>query len=113
MTLREARCAFTLALAYLIIEARTRGFEVALDEATERLTEKDPTSDHRLGSLHHDGLAADLLLYKAGVYLAKTEDYRPLGEWWEAYGFANKLPLAWGGRFNDGNHFSLSRGGKK
>ncbi len=113
MTLREARCAFTYHLARLILWATEQGYEVALDEVTERLTAKDPTSDHRRGSLHHDGLAADVLLYKDGKYLVGTEDYRTLGEWWEAQGHAHNLPLSWGGRFGDGNHFSLSRGGRR
>lgn len=113
MTLREQRCAFTKALANLILFAYQNGYEVALDEVTERLTAKDPTSDHMKGSLHHLGLAADVLLYRDGVYLEKTEDYTILGKWWEQRGQETGLPLTWGGRFHDGNHFSLSRDGKK
>jgi len=61
-------------------------------------------------SLHEQGLAVDLLLYdKDGSYLTKTEDYRVLGEWWEA-----AYPLAaWGGRFGDANHFSFRYAGKR
>ena len=113
MTLREARCAFTLALADLIRWATDQGYEVALDEATERITDKDPTSDHRPGSLHHLGLAADLNLYFDGRYLSETANHLPLGEYWERLGRERNLPLAWGGRFNDGNHYSFSWGGKK
>jgi hypothetical protein len=108
MTLRQARCAFTTAIARLILHANDLGYEAAFDEVTERLTEKDPTSDHMPNSLHHIGLAADILLYKDGKYLSRTEDYEPLGLWWEEYGKTAKLPLAWGGRFKDGNHFSLA-----
>jgi len=113
MTLREARCQFTECLAKLILYARSLGYEVAFDEVTERLTEKDKTSDHMPGSLHHLGLAADLLLYLAGKYLTQTIDYQFLGEWWENLGKQLGLPLAWGGRFKDGNHFSLAWEGKK
>lgn len=113
MTLREARCQYTECLALLILRAREQGYEIALDEATERITAKDPTSDHMKGSLHELGLAADLLLYREGTYLTNTDDYKPLGEWWEALGVKRNLPLAWGGRFKDGNHFSLGWGGKK
>lgn len=113
MTLRQARCRFTEALAKLILWAAASGYEIAIDEATERLTEKDPTSDHMPGSLHHIGLAADLNLYKDGKYLAMTSDHTPLGEYWEALGRDLGLPLRWGGRFKDGNHYSLEWGGKK
>jgi hypothetical protein len=113
MTLREARCAFTRALADLVSWAFTQGYEAAFDEVTERVTEKDPTSDHMKGSLHHSGLAGDILLYKDGRYLSETAEYLPLGEYWEALGKRLNLPLAWGGRFNDGNHFSMAWGGRK
>lgn len=113
MTLREARCAFTAALAELILWAVAQGYEVALDEATERITERDPTSDHRAGSLHHLGLAADLLLYRDGRYLSLSEDHEPLGERWEAMGLEKRLPLANGRKWQDGNHYSLSWQGRK
>ena len=62
-------------------------------------------------------LAIDLDLFKDGegfemgckVYLTKTEDHRKLGEFWESL-----HPLCrWGGRFGDGNHYSLEHGGVK
>lgn len=113
MTLRQARCAFSVCVAELVLYAVSLGHEVALDEGTERLTEKDPTSDHMLNSLHHVGLAQDVLLYINGVYANKTEAYAPLGEYWENLGKTKNLPLAWGGRFNDGNHFSMAWAGRK
>jgi hypothetical protein len=62
-----------------------------------------------LMSNHRIGLAEDFNLFKNGNYLTKTEDWKIIGEWWE------KLhPLCrWGGRFNDGNHFSLEHEGRK
>jgi hypothetical protein len=55
-------------------------------------------------SLHIYKLAVDLLLFKDGVYLTETPDYRELGEFWE-----NLHPdCRWGGRFEDGNHFSVA-----
>ena len=97
----------------MIGHAVASGYEIAIDEATERLTEKDPTSDHMKGSLHHIGLAADFNLYRDGKYLANTEDHRALGEYWEKLGADLALPLRWGGRFKDGNHYSLEWEGKK
>ena len=104
MTLREARTTFTLLLCRLVLWAETKGYLIALDETTERITEKDPTSDHMKNSLHHLGLAADLLLYRDGVYLSKTSDYKEVGEHWETM----HQHCRWGGRFFDGNHFSFA-----
>lgn len=113
MTLREARCRFTHYLAQLILFAEEMGYEVALDEAMDRKTLKDPTTDHMPGSLHEVGLAADLNLYHNGEYLSRTEDHQFLGTWWESLGKSMGLPLTWGGQFNDGNHYSYAWQGKK
>lgn len=113
MTLREARCKFTQAIALLITYAISLGYEVAIDEALDRLTVKDPTSDHMPNSLHHIGLAADLNLYLDGKWLDKTDHHLLLGTWWERLGVTLDLPLTWGGRFNDGNHYSLGWEGRK
>lgn len=60
-------------------------------------------------STHLFQLAIDLNLFKDGVFLSTTEDHRPFGEWWE-----QQAPDArWGGRFKDGNHYSLEFGGVK
>lgn len=58
-------------------------------------------------SLHTSRLAIDLNLFQKGKYLTKSEDYLPLGEYWESIGGS------WGGRFSkpDGNHFSLEHNG--
>jgi hypothetical protein len=60
-------------------------------------------------SLHLERLAVDLNLFVDGLYQERTEDYRPLGEYWESLGGA------WGGRFTraDGNHFSLAYEGRQ
>jgi hypothetical protein len=66
-------------------------------------------------SAHKQKLAIDLNLFRDidgdgdQDYLDKTEFHRPLGEWWE-----KQHPDArWGGRFGDGNHYSLEVGGIK
>jgi hypothetical protein len=63
-------------------------------------------------SVHQLGLAVDLNLFKGGVYLASSEDHRPLGDWWKS-----QHPLArWGGDFQprpDGNHYSFEYNGVK
>lgn len=65
-------------------------------------------------SLHTQRLAIDIQLFKLKLdgeweYMSKSEDYKVLGEWWEAC-----HPLArWGGRFGDGCHFSFEYKGVK
>ena len=58
-------------------------------------------------TLHGIRLAMDINLFVNGKYQTSTEAYRPLGEEWERRGGT------WGGRFGDGNHFSLEHGGIK
>jgi hypothetical protein len=58
-------------------------------------------------SAHKLKLAIDLNLFLEGRWLTETEDHRVFGEWWE-----KQHPLCrWGGRFNDGNHYSLEHEG--
>ena len=68
---------------------------------------------HMKLSLHYDRMASDFVLYdgKTGKPVYDGDDPRwiKLGEFWESL---NPL-CAWGGRFHDANHFSLSHGGRK
>lgn len=113
MTLREARIFFTFHLAHLLLRMNECGYQPALAEVMDRKTPKDPTSDHMPGSLHDIGLAADIDLYDGdGNWLSKTEDHKRFGEWWEDRAEAYHLPLKWGGRFRDGNHYSFEWNGK-
>lgn len=104
MKLKEARIKYSRLLAQLVLWIFSQGYEVAFDEGMDRITAKDPTSDHMKNSLHELGLAQDLLIYKGGTYLTATEDYKFAGEKWESM-----HPLCrWGGRFQDGDHFSFA-----
>lgn len=62
-------------------------------------------------SLHKRRLAIDLNLFKKvdgeWVYQERTEDHRELGEFWQSIGGT------WGGKFDDGNHYSLEHNGYK
>ena len=62
-----------------------------------------------VNSLHIKKLAIDLNLFRHGVFCTTTEDHRPLGEFWKTL---NPL-CCWGGDFGDGNHYSITHGGKK
>lgn len=103
MKLREKQSLFVRLVGLLIAEAYERGYELTFGE-----TVRD-RAKAKSYSLHPDRLAIDLNLFKDGQYLTSTEAHRELGEWWEQL-----HPLCrWGGRFNDGNHYSLEHEGRK
>lgn len=111
MTLGQKQRAFTRMIGLLIEYAYQNGFELTFGDAY-----RDPrlhgAAGVKLGygaasSNHKIRLAVDFNLFKDGQFLHATEDHRPLGEYWESLGGA------WGGRFNDGNHYSLEHEGRK
>lgn len=114
MTLREKQSLFALMVAKLIQQAHAMGYAVTLGEAYRSPEEAARLSKAGKGikaSLHTQRLAIDLHLFKDGRYLTDGDDYQPLGEWWELQSGA--VACCWGGRFQDGNHFSFSHGGRK
>jgi hypothetical protein len=106
------RCLFTSLLPGLIKQAGYLGYEAAAGEVSRdpRVALLNAKAGKGIAnSLHLDGLAIDLHLYRDGAYLPDTSAHRELGEWWE-----RQHPLArWGGRFGDGNHYSLEWQGRK
>jgi hypothetical protein len=63
----------------------------------------------RKNSNHKLKLAVDLNLFKNGDFLTTQDAHQKLGEWWEQQ---HEL-CAWGGRFNDANHYSIVYQGRK
>lgn len=113
MTLGEKQRLFAKLVPRLIDKAHELGFEVSLGDAFRdsrvfgKLGEKKGYGNSF--SCHKVRLAIDLNLYKGGVFCEKSEQHQPLGEWWE-----KQHSLAcWGGRFQDGNHYSLTHEGIK
>lgn len=103
MTLSEKQRKFARMVGVLIDWAYSHGYELTLGDAYR---------DHRCPygsevSLHKQRLAIDLNLYIGGVYQKTTEAHTPLGEFWESIGGS------WGGRFSDGNHYSLEHEGRR
>ena len=107
---------FSECFAKLLDFAFERGYTVRIGEV-----QRDPriaalNADKGSGissSLHIDKLAADIMLFKNGVYLTLTEQYAELGTFWKSL-----HPLCtWGGDFKgvrpDGNHFSITWQGRK
>jgi len=112
MTLGDKQREFTLMLAGLITWAYDQGYELTFGEVYRTPEQAAWNAAHGVGivnSLHTKRLAADLNLFKDGVFLTTTEAHRPLGEKWESMGGS------WGGRFTkpDGNHYSLAHEGVK
>lgn len=111
MSLRSKQSNFSLMIAELIQWAYTQGYEITLGDAY-----RDPRLHGAVGekqgygrskSNHKSRLAMDLNLFKDGEYLPETEDHEPLGLKREEMGGS------WGGRFNDGNHYSLEHQGHR
>jgi D-alanyl-D-alanine carboxypeptidase len=111
MTLNEKQFKFTLMIAQLINKAYELGYTLTFGDAY-----RDPRLHGEMGikkayghprSCHKLRLAIDLNLFKDGQYMEGTHNHEPLGEYWESIGGT------WGGRFNDGNHYSLEHDGAK
>jgi hypothetical protein len=65
---------------------------------------------HMKGSLHFEGLAWDIDLFDSeNNYLTETSDHESYGVFWEGL----HPDCRWGGRFEDGNHYSVGYQGKK
>lgn len=115
MTLGEKQKLFARLVPRLIDKAHELGFEVTLGDAFRdarafgKLGEKGVAGYGAMFSCHKMRLAIDLNLFKDGKYLTSSDDHRPLGEWWEQ----QHPESAWGGRFNDGNHYSITHEGSK
>lgn len=110
MTLLQKQRKFVQMVGKLIEWAYANGYELTFGEALR--TQEQATSNAATGkgisnSLHLIRLAVDFNLFIGGTYKTDTPSYQPLGEYWESIGGA------WGGRFNDGNHFSLEHQGRK
>lgn len=97
MELREKQSKFVKMIAQLIIFAESMGYELTFGDAY-----RDPRCTYsHVNSLHRHRLAVDFNLFKDGHFLDKSYFHEPLGEYWESIGGA------WGGRWGDGNHYSL------
>lgn len=111
MTLGEKQRLFTLLVAEFIQWIYDNGYEATFGDAY-----RDPRAFGPMGerkayghpkSGHKYRLAIDLNLFMDGKYLRNTEDHKPLGLKWESM-----HPLCrWGGRFQDGNHYSFEHDG--
>ncbi|MES2635851.1 MAG: M15 family metallopeptidase [Pseudomonadota bacterium] len=111
MTLGQKQRQLPVMLIELLEFAYKNGYEITLGDAY-----RDPRLHGDIGtkkgyghskSAHKQRLAIDLNLFKDGKYLTSSDAHKPLGEFWESLGGA------WGGRFGDGNHYSIEHNGIK
>jgi hypothetical protein len=101
-SLRQKQSRFARMFVRLLLHADILGYEYTFGDAY-----RDPRCPYGSEvSLHRDRLAFDLNLFRNGRYLSSTKAHEPLGLYWESIGGA------WGGRFEDGNHYSLEHQGR-
>lgn len=121
MTLREQRVLFSRLISELVLWVNQQpGYACAYDQVKRTAAEAAANAKKGTGiarSLHTDGLAADLLLYRDGIYQEFSEAHAFIGaRWKQMHSLAR-----WGGDFKDargrpkpdGNHYSLERDGVK
>lgn len=114
MTKRQLQSIHVLCVANLILYAYKQGYQLTWGQTLRSPADAAANASAGRGirlSLHLDGLAVDLNLFRDGKWLADSESHRPLGEYWKTL-----HPLArWGGDFSkpDGNHYSLEWEGRK
>lgn len=113
MTLREKQSLFASLVAKLITWCYSNGYELTFGEVLRLAAQAAANAASGAGivhSLHLLGLAVDFHLFKNGIWLKETEQYRAMGEYWKSL-----HPLCrWGGDFpnrKDGNHFSVEHEG--
>lgn len=120
MTLREQQSLFVRLVGSLIEHAYASGYELTFGETwrTPEQARLNAAAGRGVSnSLHLDRLAIDLNLFRDGQFLSKTEDHRPLGEFWKSL----HPRCMWGGDFKDskgqpkpdGNHYSMQWGDRK
>jgi hypothetical protein len=121
LKLWQARCAFTRAIAALLLwadsEPSMAGYEIAFGEGLVAITDAvdgDHDGPHLAGGAHYTGLGVDLLVYRTttGGFIADGSHpaYRALGGQWRRLHWMAR----WGGDFAtpDPDHFSFSWDGK-
>lgn len=100
MTLGQKQELFSEKIALLITEMYRRGYKVRCGDFWAK--PRKPL-EHKANSQHYVKLAADLNLFKDGVFLDKTEDHKEFGKFWESL----DPSCRWGGHYNDGNHYEV------
>ena len=114
MRLGDKQKLFSRLIAEHIVWLYEKGYSVSFGDAY-----RDPRVHGGVGvtgkmygtaySCHKSRLALDLNLFYGGNYLKESHEHAESGTKWES---RHKL-CCWGGRFNDGNHYSMTHEGRK
>ncbi len=107
LLIRQQR--FARLLGHLLLKIQLEGYQVTLAEGYVGDSIDKPHEDtpHLRRGGHFKRLAQDLNLFRDGQWLKATEDHRPFGEFWEGL----DPDARWGGRWGDGNHYSITHDG--
>lgn len=100
LTTGEKQELFSECIAKLILYIYSKGYKVRCGDFWAKV--RNPL-EHKKDSQHYVKMAADLNLFKDGVFLDKTEDHAQFGAYWESLHPACR----WGGRWKDGNHYEV------
>ena len=113
MSLTDKQHDFCYLTSLFILLLYQRGYKLTYGDAY-----RDPRAHGEVGmkkaygrsrSCHKSRLALDLNLFKDGEYLTETSQYLEAGQLWESL----DPRCRWGGRFDDGNHFSFEHRGRQ
>jgi hypothetical protein len=99
MTLGEKQRKFSLMLAKLIIYAYEQGYEITFGDVWAKI-------GHKINSNHYIRLAADLNLFKDGVFIVSGAGHDLLHDYWDTLGGAERIE-------NDMNHYSVEYKGSR
>ena len=99
MKLGDKQRAFSLALAKLIIHAYELGYEITFGDVWAK-------TGHKPNSNHYIRLAADLNLFKDGLFIVSGEGHDVLHDYWDTLGGAERIE-------NDLNHYSFEYKGSR
>ena len=96
------------ALGFAGRERLAKTVEASFPALAVKIRNNDKANGVR-SSLHQLKLAQDVNLFMGDRYLPSSEDHKIFGEWWES----QAPDCRWGGRWGDGNHYSIEHGGVK
>jgi len=99
MNLGEKQRAFSKALAQLILYAYEIGYEISMGDVWAK-------TGHKVNSNHYIRLAADINLFKDGVYLTDGSGHDKLHDYWDLLGGAKRID-------KDLNHYSFEYEGRR
>jgi len=108
--LLEKQQNFTVMLCQLLQWLHQSGYACTVGEAMrtkEQAAAYAAAGQGLKNSLHCDRLAIDLNIFRGTRWITSSSELEPVGLYWESLGGS------WGGRFDDGNHFSVSHEGRR